>query len=156
MIVSLPHEYIIGIGAGIVILILAGWVFQLERTVRAFIRGKNGASLEEILQTTLAHTEHILQENKDIVAYCQNLDEKMKSTVQGVATVRFNPFKNSGSNQSFATAFINKHGDGVVISSLYSRERVSIFAKPIQEMTSSYELTNEEKQALDQARASIL
>ncbi|NIT70429.1 DUF4446 family protein, partial [candidate division KSB1 bacterium] len=59
----------------------------------------------------------------------------------GVGTVRFNPFKGTGGGQSFAAAFLSEHGNGVVISTLYSRERVSVFAKPIQSFASEYELT---------------
>lgn len=59
-----------------------------------------------------------------------------------------------GSKQSFATALLNEHGDGVVISTLYSRERTSVFAKPIKKFDSEYELTPEETQALTEARLS--
>ena len=47
---------------------------------------------------------------------------------------------------------LNEDGDGVVLSSLYSRERMSIFAKPILNRKSVYELTSEEKEALEKAR----
>jgi len=70
-----------------------------------------------------------------------------------VETIRFNPFKGNGSggNQSFSTAFVNEEGDGVVISSLYSREHISVFAKPIKKMSSEYEMTKEEKDSLEKA-----
>ena len=69
-------------------------------------------------------------------------------------TVRFNPFKGTGAggNQSFATALLNENGDGVVLSSLYSRERVSVYAKPVQKFSSEYELSGEEKQAIKSAK----
>lgn len=47
---------------------------------------------------------------------------------------------------------LNEDGDGVVISSLYSRERMSIFAKPIKNGKSEYELTDEEKKSLAKAK----
>ncbi len=67
-------------------------------------------------------------------------------------TIRFNPFPDQGSNQSFAVGMLDEDGDGVVFSSLYSRERMSIFAKPIKNGKSEYELTAEEKNVLDKAR----
>jgi hypothetical protein len=66
-------------------------------------------------------------------------------------TIRFNPFPDQGSNQSFAIGLLNEEKDGVVISSLYSRERMSVFAKPIKNGKSDYELTQEEKEALQKA-----
>ena len=80
-----------------------------------------------------------------------NINKKLKKSIRGVETVRFNPFGDQGSNQSFAIGMLNEDKDGVVISSLYSRERMSIFAKPIKGGTSDYELTEEEKEALKKA-----
>ncbi len=81
-------------------------------------------------------------------------DARLKKTVSGVETIRFNPFKGDGSggNQSFATAFLNEEKNGVVISSMYSRDHVSVFSKPIKNMNSEQgELTAEEKEALYKA-----
>ncbi len=69
-------------------------------------------------------------------------------------TIRFNPFPDQGSNQSFAIGMLNEDGDGVVISSLYSRDRMSIFAKPVKDKKSTYELSTEEKEALRKAEVS--
>lgn len=83
-------------------------------------------------------------------------DVRLKKTVSGVETVRFNPFKGDGSggNQSFATAFLNEEKNGVVISSMYSRDHVSVFSKQIKNLHSEQgELTAEEKDALNKASA---
>jgi len=84
-------------------------------------------------------------------------DARLKKTISGVETIRFNPFKGDGSggNQSFATAFLNEEKNGVVISSMYGRERMSIFSKPVKNLTSEYELTSEEKEVLAKAQESI-
>ena len=68
------------------------------------------------------------------------VNTKLKKSIRGLETVRFNPFPDQGSNQSFAIGMLNEEGDGVVISSLYSRERMSVFAKPIKDGKSEYEL----------------
>ena len=77
---------------------------------------------------------------------------KVKKSIRGLETVRFNPFPDQGSNQSFAIGMLNEEGDGVVFSSLYSRDRMSVFAKPIKNNKSEYELSGEEQKALDKAR----
>ena len=79
-------------------------------------------------------------------------DTKLGESIRGIGTVRFNPFGELGSNQSFAIALLNEANNGVVISSLYTRERVSVFAKPIKNMQSEYELSDEEKEALAKAK----
>jgi len=80
------------------------------------------------------------------------INQKLKKSVRGLETIRFNPFPDQGSNQSFAIGILNEEEDGVVISSLYSRERMSIFAKPIKAGKSTYELTEEEKEVLKKAK----
>ena len=80
------------------------------------------------------------------------INKKLKKSIRGLETIRFNPFPDQGSNQSFAVGMVNEDGDGVVFSSLYSRERMSIFAKPIKGGKSEYELTIEEKKVLEKAK----
>jgi len=82
------------------------------------------------------------------------VEKRLNQSVRGVGTVRFNPFRGTGDggNQSFASAFIDEKGDGVVFSTLYSRERMSVFAKPLTGGKSEYELTGEERRAIQKAR----
>ena len=47
---------------------------------------------------------------------------------------------------------LNEDGDGVVLSSLYARDRMSVFAKPIKNNKSEYELSNEEKEVLSKIK----
>jgi hypothetical protein len=65
--------------------------------------------------------------------------------------VRFNPFADKGSDQSFAVAFLDEHGDGVVFTGLHSRTDVRVYAKPIVGGASTYPLTNEESEAIHRA-----
>ena len=81
----------------------------------------------------------------------QNLSGRISKHGHGVKIMRYNPFKDVGGNQSFAVAIINEDGDGVVLSSLYSRERMSVFAKPIIKGVSDIELTAEEKTVVAEA-----
>ncbi|MEK7071349.1 MAG: DUF4446 family protein, partial [Patescibacteria group bacterium] len=104
-------------------------------------------ALEEnikVLQKSKEKTE------KEII----EINGKLRKSVRGLETIRFNPFPDQGSNQSFAMGILNEDGDGVVLSSLYSREKMSIFAKPVKNKKSEYELTNEEKEVLNKAEVS--
>jgi hypothetical protein len=76
----------------------------------------------------------------------------LRKSIRGLETIRFNPFPDQGSNQSFAISFQNEDGDGVVISSLYARERMSVFAKPIKKGSSTYELTDEEREVINKSK----
>ncbi len=126
----------------------AMWAIRTEIRINKLTRGKQADSLENIIAKTLENTDALNRYTEEISKDLEKLKEKNRKNIQSVSTVRFNPFKDSGGNQSFASAFLDENGDGVVISTLYSRDRVGVYAKPIGKFGSEYELTNEEKQAI--------
>jgi hypothetical protein len=67
--------------------------------------------------------------------------------------VRFNPFRETGGDQSFALAMADADGNGAVISSLHSRDATRIYAKPLTAWQSSYPLTDEEQTAIQRSQA---
>jgi len=130
--------------------------FLLYVKVRKLTLGKNGADLEDVINELATRTKDLATFKRELEAYLKEADMRIARSIQGVATVRFNPFQGDGSggNQSFATAFLDEGGNGVVISTLYARDRVSVFGKPIERGTSSYSLSEEEREALERARGS--
>ena len=136
---------------GIAIILGAVWAIATEKRLKRFFLGKKAKDLEDT----------IINLERDIVNLKNNRDEiqknlvvvnaKLKKSIRGLETIRFNPFLDQGSNQSFAIGMLNEEGDGVVFSSLYSRERMSVFAKPIKNNKSEYELSAEEKEVLKRA-----
>lgn len=124
----------------------------LEHRLKRLMRGKQGADLEETITTLINELDNIHKNIDEIEEYLADVERRLRRNIQGVRTIRFNPFPDHGSNQSFATAFLNEEGDGVVISSLYSRDKVSVYAKPITKHKSEYELSTEEIQAIEEAR----
>jgi len=89
---------------------------------------------------------------EEIEKYLGTVERRLKKSIQGAGIIRFNPFEDAGSNQSFSIAFLDELRNGVVISSLYSREKVNVYAKPIKEGKSEYPLSEEEKGAIKNAQ----
>ena len=140
------------VSTAISILIGAIWVFTTEKRLKRFFLGKKAKDLED----TIVSLEQDIVDLKSAKASIQKevavINTKLKKSICGLETVRFNPFPDQGSNQSFAIGMLNEDGDGGVFSSLYSRERMSVFAKPIKNNKSEYELSAEEKEALEKAK----
>ncbi|MBU6390258.1 DUF4446 family protein [Patescibacteria group bacterium] len=138
-------------------LILAVAVFLLERKLRKLLRGNKTKNIEE----TLVDLEHELRALKqfqtEAAAYLKDTEKRLNRSVQGIGMVRFNPFRGEGmgGSQSFASSFLSEKGDGLVLSSLYARDRMSVFAKPVKNFKSEYELTDEEKDSLQRAKESM-
>lgn len=81
-------------------------------------------------------------------------DSGLRHAVQHVGLVRFNPFEDTGGNQSFALALLDANGDGFVVSSLHSRAVTRVYAKTVTKGKSEAALSDEEAEALKKALAS--
>ena len=140
-----------------IILVLVIWLIRLEMKIRGIFGGKRVKDFEEVMHyihDTIKALEH---SHKNTHAHVNNLEKRMRTGIRAIETVRFNPFqgRGEGGNQSFSSAFLDENGNGVVLSSLYSRDRVSIFSKPINEFSSEYELTPEERRVIEKAKGKV-
>ena len=83
----------------------------------------------------------------------KNVEEEIIHHVQKVGIIRFNPFAETGGNQSFSLALLDTDNSGIVISSLHSRESTRIYAKPVQDgEKTDFDLSDEERQAIKKAK----
>jgi hypothetical protein len=152
----MSQESYIYIGIGLIIVLLIIWIIMLQVKLGRLLVGKS-KNLDESIDTLKKEIDILKTSKKNTETNLLIIYDKLKKVISGFNTVRFNPFKGTGGggNQSFASAFVNEDGDGVIISSLYSRDHVSVFSKPISKMHSEYDLTEEEKEALQKAKESI-
>lgn len=138
----------------IIIIMAVGFgmaINSLTKRLKKLTTGTNSNSLEEaIYQLMDDHKifEGRIERGEEMMA---RMDSEMKSAVRGIATVRYNAFSDVGGKQSFATALISEDGTGAVISSIYTRDRMNVYAKPIANFSSEYELSTEEARALKEA-----
>lgn len=133
-----------------VLLLLALYILYLDFKLRRFTKGKNGKNLEAVITKTIERQDDLEKFREELERYLDTVEKRIRKSAQGVYTVRFNAFPGTGDggNQSFATAVIDQNGDGVIVSSLYARDRVSIFAKPVAAFKSEHDLSEEEQKAL--------
>lgn len=125
---------------------------KLNKEYRNFMKkiGK-GEDIEENLKVYIKKTEKVEKENKEIVGYCEDLSKELSKTIKKVGIVRYNAFKDTGSDLSFALALLNDNNDGVVLNGIYSREMSNIYAKPIRAGKSTYTISEQEQEAINRA-----
>ncbi|RME11294.1 MAG: DUF4446 family protein [Ardenticatenia bacterium] len=99
--------------------------------------------------------QHILDTLDKQSAHMHHLEESLNALTQRVdrlaghvGIVRFNPFQETGGNQSFAIAILDSAGNGVTITSLHSRDGTRVYAKPVEKGQSEYALSDEEREAI--------
>jgi hypothetical protein len=138
-------------------LILLGWIIRLEVRINRLLGGSGARSLEDSIVHAKKDIENLEVFKKDSLDYFTDVEKRLNRSIQSIETIRFNPFKGvgEGGSQSFATSFISEKGDGVVVSSLYSRERVSVFSKPISQFKSNFDLTEEEQNVISKSQSTL-
>lgn len=137
----------------ILIILLVIWVIRLEVRIKRLMRGKSGFTLENSFVDMQKDIDTLIKFRVELERYLKMIEKRVSKSIQGVHNMNFNAFKGMESGgKSFATAFINENGDGVILSSLHARDRVSIFAKQVKNFKPEIDLTEEETVALTKAR----
>ena len=111
----------------------------------------NGKNIDENLKVYIDRVQKVEDLNKEIIQYCERLDKTVDTCIQKIGIVRYNAFKDVGSNLSFTLALLDNNNNGVVLNGIYSRDNSNIYAKPIKDGKSEYILSDEEKEAIEKA-----
>ena len=108
----------------------------------------DSASIRQLLDSHLGKVIEIGTEMEGLKSMYETLEGRSRSSLQHVGIVRFNPFEDTGSDQSFAIALLDDRRDGIVLSSLHGRGQTRVFAKPVEGGESTHQLSGEEAQAI--------
>lgn len=147
--------------SALTVLVIVGvvWVLDLQARLRRIQRRNEELFGQEEDVSVVAALENLASRLSETTACAEQLttrteriDATLAHSVQGVGLVRFRAFQDTGGDQSFALALVDGAGDGVVVSALYGRGATRIYAKPVQEWLSPKLLSEEEEQAVAQAR----
>lgn len=122
-----------------------------KRRLNSLFQGKSGENLEDVIKKASKDIQQLYSGFENISNEAENQKKQLSGTIKKIGIVRFNPFNNTGGDQSFALALLDSKNSGIVLSSLYLREGTRIYAKPIQELKSKYPLSKEEEDALKKA-----
>ncbi len=128
--------------------ILRSWRHYQRLTV-----GITKKDLKAVLEKVLRDIKGNEKQIKKALKKCEKIEGKGAFHVQKIGFLRYNPFKTTGGDQSFILALLDEHNDGVVITSLHSRETTRIYAKPVKKgEAGKYKLSTEEKRVIERAR----
>ena len=127
-------------------------ISKLNKRYKEFMQKLgNGKNIEEDLENYIYRVERVEKQSAEAMNYCKNLDNDISRCIQKIGIVRYNAFKDTGSDLSFAVALLDEKNNGVVFNGIYSREMSNIYAKPVENGKSSYTVSNEEQMAIDKA-----
>jgi hypothetical protein len=143
----------------LVIAVIFVWLVSLSvffwRILQHYNRLTKGVS-EKTLKTVLDDLLKNVDLSKKDIDYLKEYSARIEKDgllhIQKVGLIRFNPFKDTGGDQSFILSLVDGKDTGVVISGLYSRSGTRWYAKKVVSGKGvDYELSEEEKKSLKEA-----
>ncbi|EFK96750.1 conserved hypothetical protein [sediment metagenome] len=144
----------------IVLGVLFAWTATLTILLVSSIRHYNRLTKNIAKKDLKSVLTDILNQGSLSQKHLESLEKQLKKMeikslefVQKIGFVRFNPFNQTGGDQSFSLAILDAKDNGFVLSSLHSREATRFYAKTIKAgVSQGHELSKEERQAIKNAQ----
>ena len=113
--------------------------------------------LDDALRGVLDGQSRKIDRLEQAVRTLNKTDGKQQTLIDGsvrhISLLRYDAFEDVGGRLSFSCAMLDGQGGGVVLTSINGRQETRVYAKPIANGRSSYNLSSEEEEAIRQALA---
>ena len=155
----------IGIDPGIILIFVLGvllivLVYMIKismkmsrfiKKYKMFMRGMDGASLERAFAARFNQMDLLEENSRNHMEEIRKIKEVQNITLNKVAIVKYDAFKEMGGKLSFALAMLDKENNGFVMNAIHSSDGCYTYVKEIVKGESYVALGEEEKEALRQA-----
>jgi hypothetical protein len=119
-------------------------------------KGLTEKNFKSIIENLLKDVSVNRKDIDYLKSYCDKIQKEGLLHIQKIGLVRFNPFKDTGGDQSFILSLVDGNDTGVIISGLYARSGTRWYAKRvIKGKSGDHELSDEEKKALKEASSRV-
>ncbi|MCL5676251.1 MAG: DUF4446 family protein [Patescibacteria group bacterium] len=145
------------LGITIVFIVWFGWITFLtlknQRLFQSFFTGREKNNIQEAINKILADIKKGQEELLALKENFSSLDKEGKKHYQKIGLYRFNPFKDTGGEQSFILALLDEENTGIVISSLFSRTGNRWYVKQVKNGKGvDAQLSEEENKTVETAK----
>lgn len=127
---------------------------KIKKKMEILFEGKKAKDLEKLIFEIIERLDKGEKDVSDLKKFDKYLEEMALLSIQKVGIIRYNPFKEAGGDQSFSIVLLDSQNNGFVITSLYGRETSRVYAKPVENGTSKYQLSEEERKVIEEATSS--
>jgi hypothetical protein len=111
-------------------------------------RRKREENVPQNIEEVVREIDKLKEEKDKLKKEVEEIKERENFFLQNIHMIRFNPFNEEGGNQSFVMVLLDKRGDGVVVTSLFTKEGSRVYGKPIKKGKSEFSLSKEEETAI--------
>lgn len=127
-----------------------GWLFlDTRKKIKTILGGKILSSEEDLVRDLVRRVTRLELKQEEFQPKLEHVEQISNISIQKTGFLRFNPFSDTGGDQSFILAMLDLKNNGVIITSLYTREGVRIYGKEIRAGQPKQPLSEEEKKVLE-------
>ncbi len=135
--------------------IVTFYLLRNAKRIKRITQGTKATNLDQILVNILARQDQETKQIAQIVSKFTEIDKRQKIFFTKHALIRFNPFEDTGGDQSFAISLLDGENNGIVISSLHSRTQTRLYAKQVMHAKpTTHPFSKEEKEVVEKAARS--
>ncbi len=128
-------------------------VYRLKTHYNRLTSGASRHGLQEILERIMQSQTHAIDSVEQLHKRMALVERESGFHIQKIGYVRFNPFGDTGGEQSFALTLLDNHDSGIVLSSLFSRGGVRWYTKRVVKgKAADHRLSVEEEEAVRKAK----
>ncbi|MCI8531231.1 MAG: DUF4446 family protein [Lachnospiraceae bacterium] len=151
-----PAYIMIGISAVLILLIILYLVCivkmkKLRKAYNCFMKGKDMESMEEVLMKQFDRIKVLEEADREKRKEINSLKILMQKSYQKAGLVKYDAFREMSGKLSYALALLDQNDNGVIITSMYSRDGCFSYAKEVIMGESKINLSEEEQEALEKA-----
>jgi hypothetical protein len=123
-------------------------IYGLKKQIKSVLELSSGRDLNLALEEIISSNKNIDQQQKQIKQLYSEVKNISERSLQKTALLRFNPFSDTGGDQSFALCMLDHTNSGVIITAIHSRENTRVYTKEINNGSSQLSLSKEENRVL--------
>ena len=145
---------VVAVGAGVGLVLVFKKLQRYQRNQHVIMGSRGTVDIIEHVSTLDEKLANLRLALEDLTLAARDHDVRIDNTLSRVGIVRFDAYQDLGGRQSTAVAFLNSRSDGVVITTVVSRDFARMYVKLLREGTPDIPLAPEETEAVEQARGS--
>jgi hypothetical protein len=130
--------------------VLTVLIFKNKKKNDSFFEFGDG-NIREFLMNIIKRNKEITATNTKIQSDLNRIGDIIKDSYQRTGFIRYNPFKDTGGDQSFSLALLDLDNNGYILTSIHGREVNRVYAKQVVKGVSKHNLSAEETEALGRA-----
>ncbi|MDP4038831.1 MAG: DUF4446 family protein [bacterium] len=126
-------------------------IIKLKQFFRRFFGNTQPRNIEYLLKKYSVDVDDALKKIDELAEFSAKLHKTSSVSLQKVGLIRFNPFDDTGGDQSFCLAALDSRNNGFILSSIHARSGTRVYTKEIVRGKSKHHLSEEEYLALKKA-----